>query len=74
MLSNHDVMRHASRFGYDGPVELEVRPGVQSADVLVLKDRGVRPTSRGLWFVSTAHSDADVAETVGRLDEALGAL
>ncbi|MEU5700004.1 glycoside hydrolase family 13 protein [Streptomyces aurantiacus] len=23
VLSNHDVMRHASRFGYDGPVELE---------------------------------------------------
>lgn len=42
--------------------------------VQLLQDRGVRPTSRGLWFVSTAHSDADVAETVGRLDEALGAL
>jgi len=27
--------------GLDGPVELEVRPGVQSADVLVIKDRGV---------------------------------
>ena len=27
--------------GLDGPVELEIRPGVQSADVLVLKDRGV---------------------------------
>ncbi|MFD7815414.1 glycoside hydrolase family 13 protein [Streptomyces sp. NPDC059785] len=23
VLSNHDVMRHASRFGYEGPVELE---------------------------------------------------
>jgi alpha-glucosidase len=23
VLSNHDVMRHASRYGYDGPVELE---------------------------------------------------
>ncbi|MDP4332896.1 molecular chaperone DnaJ [Curtobacterium sp. A7_M15] len=27
--------------GLDGPVELEVRPGVQSADVLVIKDRGI---------------------------------
>jgi len=25
----------------DGPVELEIRPGVQSADVLVIKDRGI---------------------------------
>jgi alpha-glucosidase len=28
VLSNHDVMRHASRFGYDGPVELEAGVGV----------------------------------------------
>ncbi|PZE74502.1 molecular chaperone DnaJ [Curtobacterium sp. MCBD17_034] len=27
--------------GLDGPVELEIRPGVQSADVLTIKDRGV---------------------------------
>jgi molecular chaperone DnaJ len=27
--------------GLDGPVELEIRPGVQSADVLVIKDRGI---------------------------------
>ncbi|WP_420367421.1 molecular chaperone DnaJ [Curtobacterium sp. L1-20] len=36
--------------GLDGPVELEVRPGVQSADVLVIKDRGItklRGTGRG---------------------------
>lgn len=28
VLSNHDVMRHASRFGYDGPVELESGVGI----------------------------------------------
>jgi len=28
VLSNHDVMRHASRYGYDGPVELESGVGV----------------------------------------------
>jgi alpha-glucosidase len=28
VLSNHDVMRHASRFGYDGPVELEAGVGI----------------------------------------------
>ena len=36
--------------GLDGPVELELRPGVQSADVLVIKDRGVtklRGSGRG---------------------------
>lgn len=36
--------------GLDGPVELEIRPGVQSADVLVIKDRGVtklRGSGRG---------------------------
>jgi molecular chaperone DnaJ len=27
--------------GLDGPVELEIRPGVQSADVLTIKDRGI---------------------------------
>jgi len=27
--------------GLDGPVELEIRPGVQSADILTIKDRGV---------------------------------
>ncbi|OII38017.1 alpha-amylase [Curtobacterium sp. MMLR14_010] len=27
VLSNHDVMRHASRYGYDGPVELEAGVG-----------------------------------------------
>jgi molecular chaperone DnaJ len=36
--------------GLDGPVELEIRPGVQSADVLVIKDRGItklRGSGRG---------------------------
>ncbi len=36
--------------GLDGPVDLEIRAGVQSADVLVVKDRGVtklRGTGRG---------------------------
>jgi alpha-glucosidase len=29
VLSNHDVMRHASRYGYDGPVELESGVGAE---------------------------------------------
>jgi glutamate-1-semialdehyde 2,1-aminomutase len=33
--------------------------------------RGVRPTSRGTWFVSAMHTDADVRETLASADEAL---
>jgi alpha-glucosidase len=29
VLSNHDVMRHASRYGYDGPVALEAGVGAE---------------------------------------------
>jgi glutamate-1-semialdehyde 2,1-aminomutase len=36
-----------------------------------LLERGVRPTSRGTWFVSSAHSDADVAQTLDAVDRAL---
>jgi alpha-glucosidase len=37
VLSNHDVMRHASRFGYDGPVELEAGVGADDPQ----PDRGL---------------------------------
>lgn len=36
--------------GLDGPVDLEIRPGVQSGDVLTIRDRGITPlrgTQRG---------------------------
>ena len=33
--------------------------------------RGVRPTSRGTWFVSAMHTDADVRETLASADQAL---
>ena len=39
-----------------------------------MRDRGVRLTGRGVWFVSTAHSDADVAQTLAAGDETLAAL
>lgn len=39
-----------------------------------LQEEGVRPTSRGTWFLSTAHSDADIEETVRAAERALGAL
>ncbi|WP_020124736.1 glycoside hydrolase family 13 protein [Streptomyces canus] len=40
VLSNHDVMRHASRFGYDGPVALE--HGVGANDPQPDRARGLR--------------------------------
>jgi glutamate-1-semialdehyde 2,1-aminomutase len=33
--------------------------------------RGVRPTSRGTWFVSSAHTNTDVQETLAAVDEVL---
>jgi alpha-glucosidase len=40
VLSNHDVMRHASRFGYDGPVALE--HGVGAGDPQPDRPLGLR--------------------------------
>ncbi len=33
-----------------------------------LLERGVRPTSRGTWFVSTAHTDEDIAATLDAVE------
>ena len=35
--------------------------------------RGVFTLSGGRWYISTAHTDADIAETVAVIDDALGA-
>ncbi|MDE0111235.1 MAG: aspartate aminotransferase family protein [Albidovulum sp.] len=35
---------------------------------------GIRPTSRGTWFISAAHSDDDIEDTVAAADNALGAI
>lgn len=43
----------------------------QKAFVKALTLRGVRPTPRGTWFVSTAHSDADIQQTVAAVEQAL---
>jgi glutamate-1-semialdehyde 2,1-aminomutase len=39
----------------------------------LLLDRGVNVVGRGLWFLSTAHDDGDVDETVDRFADALAA-
>jgi glutamate-1-semialdehyde 2,1-aminomutase len=36
-----------------------------------LLESGVRPTSRGTWFVSAAHSESDVASTLEAVERAL---
>ena len=40
----------------------------------ILQDLGVRPTGRGLWFVSAAHDDAVVDKTLAAVGEALSRL
>jgi glutamate-1-semialdehyde 2,1-aminomutase len=39
-----------------------------------LQERGVRPTARGTWFVSTTHDDDVVEQTLAAADAALEAL
>jgi glutamate-1-semialdehyde 2,1-aminomutase len=36
-----------------------------------LQEHGVRPTSRGTWFLSTAHTDADIEATIRAAESAL---
>jgi glutamate-1-semialdehyde 2,1-aminomutase len=36
-----------------------------------LQDAGVRPTSRGTWFLSSAHTDVDIADTLRAAEWAL---
>ena len=36
-----------------------------------LLEYGVRPTGRGTWFVSTAHTDSDIASTLDAVEHAL---
>lgn len=44
---------------------------VRLAFVQEMQDLGVRITSRGTWFLSTAHTNADVAATLDRAEVAL---
>ncbi len=39
--------------------------------VRTLMEAGVRPLERGLWYVSTSHTEADIDETLGRFADAL---
>jgi glutamate-1-semialdehyde 2,1-aminomutase len=46
----------------------------QRAFLRALQDGGVRVTARGTWFLSTAHSDADVEQTLRVAERALRAV
>jgi glutamate-1-semialdehyde 2,1-aminomutase len=40
----------------------------------LLLERGVNAVPRGLWFLSTAHTDDDIAQTIDAADDALAAM
>jgi glutamate-1-semialdehyde 2,1-aminomutase len=62
----------------DGPAVTDYRSYQSRADAVqlrgflhALQDNGVRPTNRGTWFLSTAHTDADVDQTIRAAEAAL---
>ena len=66
-----------TRFGDGRPMRSRADFAANSDRLLLarflelLQDLGVRPTSRGLWFVSSAHDDALVDRTLAAAAEAL---
>jgi glutamate-1-semialdehyde 2,1-aminomutase len=46
----------------------------RSAFAQAMMDRGVRPTTRGTWFMSAAHSEADIDETLEAAEAAMRTL
>ena len=65
-FANHPIHDYASYTSADGK-----RLGLFLAALL---ERGIRPTSRGTWFVSAAHTDDDLAVTLDAVDRALQSL
>ena len=69
-----------TRFGRPGPVTSRTDFAANSDGELLarflrsLQDHGVRPTSRGLWFVSAVHDDDLVDKTLAAAERALGEL
>lgn len=65
------------RFDLQGPTDYRSAMKANRAKYLdfafELLQRGVRILPRGTWFLSSAHSDADIAKTLATVDEVLGA-
>jgi glutamate-1-semialdehyde 2,1-aminomutase len=64
----------------DGPPVTDYRSYAERCDLARLprflhglQEAGVRPTSRGTWFLSTAHTDADIEATIRGAEQALSA-
>jgi len=47
---------------------------LQARFLVELQERGVRPTARGTWFLSTTHDDEVIDQTIVAADAALGVL
>ena len=66
------------RFDLQGPTDYRSAMKANRAMYLdfafELLQRGVRILPRGTWFVSAAHTDTDIAQTLAKVDEALTAL
>jgi len=63
------------RFDLQGPTDYRSAMKANRAMYLdfafELLQRGVRILPRGTWFVSSAHTDSDIAQTLAKVDEAL---
>jgi glutamate-1-semialdehyde 2,1-aminomutase len=62
-FANHPIHDYASYTRAD-----QARLGRFLAALL---ERGVRPTGRGTWFLSSTHTDEDIAETLAAVESAL---
>lgn len=56
---------------YDYASHFRADAARQKAFIDALLKKCIRPTSRGTWFVSTAHSETDVDSTLSAVDEVL---
>ncbi|MDW3213559.1 MAG: aspartate aminotransferase family protein [Ilumatobacteraceae bacterium] len=67
-----------TRFGKSGPIASRTDFAANSDGPMLtrflelLQDHGVRPTGRGLWFVSAAHDDDAIDRTLAAGDRVLG--
>jgi glutamate-1-semialdehyde 2,1-aminomutase len=63
-FANHPIHDYATYASATNPKQL----GLFLSSLL---ERGIRPTSRGTWFVSAAHTEDDVALTLDAVEQAL---
>lgn len=66
------------RFDLQGPTDyrsaMKANRAMYMDFAFELLQRGVRILPRGTWFVSAAHTDADIAQTLAMVDQAITAL